>query len=243
MEVITSLAIAVLTLTSAFTPSTQVTPVLGQQIALTDNSETVVDVEEDIVEEGEDEDDSAVGTIARERRAERFEAVETRREEIKTKAEERRTELQENLQNLRDERKQTVVERVMNRIEVVNERAVAHWNRVLDRLSQLLEKIESRSQKVEDSGGDIGDVTVAIANAQAAIDEAQAAVDAQELKTYNLEIGDDTTVGEDVSGVIDQLHADLDLVKESVQSARDSIRKVFNALKTAADTIPSDSGE
>src|SRR3989344_4423458 len=147
MEVITSLAIAVLTLTSAFTPSTQVTPVLGQQIALTDNSETVVDVEEDIVEEGEDEDDSAVGTIARERRAERFEAVETRREEIKTKAEERRTELQENLQNLRDERKQTVVERVMNRIEVVNERAVAHWNRVLARLGQLLGKIESRSQK------------------------------------------------------------------------------------------------
>lgn len=131
-----------------------------------------------------------------------------------------RDEFRQKLTQIRDERKQKIVENLATRIANVNTKWVEHWNNVLARLENILAKIEERS------GGEVD-----TASAEAAIATAQEAVNTQAGKTYEIEITDEETLGENVSKTLGEFHKDLRVVHALVKTAREEVVKALRALK------------
>lgn len=159
---------------------------------------------------------------------------QVRKEEVRQVKEAKRADAKERFAVIRDERKRTLVERVENSLDAINERRTDHFARVLERLSSILEKILSRADAMKSNGTDVSAVEAQVQQAQSAIAAAQEAVRTQAAKDYSLEITDETTVKEIVSGVYRQLQADLKATGELVRKARAEVAEAFQTLARVA---------
>ena len=170
-------------------------------------------------------------------RVQNVKQVQTRVEETR---EQMREEFRQNLQRITDERKQTVVENIYERIAAQNEKWVNHWNNVLTRLTSILDKAESRVESSASTEADLSSFNLAMDNAREAIRVAQAAVDEQAGKTYQIEITDETTLGQVVRSTIADFRNDLRATMGSVQEAKEAVVEVMRHLKDLASELESD---
>lgn len=171
-------------------------------------------------------------------RSERKEAVDalktakaSARAEYKNTMEEKRREFKENMEKIRDEKKRQITQNVVERIASVNEKWVSHWQKVLERLGEILGKIETRTGEAKTAGKNVTSVESAIAAAKTAIEKAQAAVDTQGSQEYGVTTSDETRLGEDVSGVLNEFHSDLRATQKTVADARTAVYTALRALK------------
>jgi hypothetical protein len=170
-------------------------------------------------------------SLLEEIRAKRLQALEetkTRRQEAFNKTSVAREESNLKIQQIRDERKRTTTARISNNLLKINEKWITNLNSHLGRLTEILAKLESRATE---EGVNNGAVATAIARSKASIAGAQAAVDVQGEKVYIINVGDETTLGNDVSTVIRQMRADLKLARDKVFEARKSVVNVLTTLK------------
>lgn len=147
----------------------------------------------------------------------------TRKQEIADTIKTRREEFKQKLEGIRDERKQKILENLDTRITNVNAKWTERWNNVLKRLSEILAKIDARS---DDSAVDI-----AVNEAEVVIARAQNAVSEQAGKTYDIEISQEETLGENAREALSEFYTDLRGVHAVVSEAREAVGKAVRALK------------
>lgn len=252
MESLASLYVTLVLVVNSLFPSINLPHVLGVDLtspsvlAEESSAESVVNI--DTTSTGEARTNirqvvRAQGTSLEDARRAREEALVRMREAKEAAMEEAKTareEFKERLRLIQDERKRQVVERIDTNMARFNEKWVEHWNKVLSRLREILAKIDSRVDKLAEAGKDVSDVKSAIAKAETAIDAAQAAINEQAGKTYVIEIGEEETLGENVSSVVKQFRDDIKGIIEKVKIARMAVRDAFLALKEVlGEKVPS----
>jgi len=185
-----------------------------------------------------------VTTEVRERVQDRIETAKENREEIRLSVQQRledakediaeqKEQFRERLSEIKDERKQAIVERLDTRLQTLNEKFVQHANNTLTRLTLILDKIEERASTE-------GISLVTLSDARAAIDIAQGFVNEQAGKSYVFEIGDENTLGEDVSSTIIAFKSDIQKMNESVRSARQVVQDTLQELKSLVSETQED---
>lgn len=162
------------------------------------------------------------------------------RAEFKNTMEEKRREFKERMENIKDEKKREITQNVVERIASVNEKWISHWQKVLERLGEILGKIETRTAEAKAAGKTVTSVEDAIAKAKTAIGTAQTAVDTQANQTYGVTTTEETRLGEDVSGVLNEFHSDLRATQKTIADARTAVHAALRALKAVlGEPMPS----
>lgn len=172
----------------------------------------------------------------REELQEKREALVQIREEVQQKRTETREEFRERLAGLQDQRKAALVSRLSERVDTVNEKWVMTWSAALDRMTELLAKVETRTATLEGEGYNVVEVKTAIEVAKVSLADAKTALDAQAVKDYTITITDEPNLRNDVSEVVKQLRADLQIVRDEINQARADIRSAIELLTEIVQT-------
>lgn len=149
---------------------------------------------------------------------------EAKREEAKQQLETRREEFKKSIETVRDERKKQVAERIFSDVNSLNAKAVENLKKATDQIEEVLNRVFSRAEKAAANGNDIIGVTAAGESAKTAIREARAAIETQVSKTYSVAVSSEEILRANLKQIRDQLHFNLEAVKNKVKAARDAVR-------------------
>ena len=216
------------------------TPVFSEGDFMESDDATISEAQEDTPTKDEirAEKKAQIKALKVEREQKR-EEMKDKREEVRESAKTSREEFRERLAEIKDERKQKVVERIVGKLDTMGDRWTERWTKALDRMEELLVKIESRADKASEAGHDASGVTAAIIIANAKIATARAAIETQAGNEYVITITDESSLGSDISSVVQQLRSDLSAVRDTVKEARDAVKDALKSLKAirGADTV------
>lgn len=169
---------------------------------------------------------------AMEQKREEFKnAMESKKTEAKAAFEKKHEELKAKLAKIKDEKKKTAVEKINNEIARINENRTNHFSENLNKLEKVLTNIGLRADKAAANGVDVSTVKTAIDSANAAIAESRTAISAQAGKIYSIVVNTEATLRQDVGKTHQELKADLDKVRATVEKAKQAVR---NAAVTLA---------
>lgn len=159
------------------------------------------------------------------------EKLQAKVEVLKEKIQVKKDKLKENLKKIKDEKKQKIVERVDARMEALNQNVLNRLSAVLEHLENVLAKIGTRADKLAVDGKDASAVKLAIDAANKSITASRAAIEAQTGKVYAITINTEDKLKLDVGKTRQQLHNDLDVVRETVVVAHTAVKKAAQELQ------------
>jgi hypothetical protein len=134
-------------------------------------------------------------------------------EEIEAK----KQQFQERVMQMTEERYQQAATNVSERVNAVNQNMTKSYFNYLDAIEMVLDKIEARAQIVGDAtGSDMTAFLEEIASANIYIEQAREAVIAQKSKEYVAEIDSETTLGDDMSAIMQELRSDHASLRDNV---------------------------
>ena len=172
----------------------------------------------------------------------RSEETQDRIQQVRDNTSDRRENFRQNLQEVRDERKQNILENLADRLTNVNDKWVNHWNKMLARMSEVLGKLEARLASY-DGDLDTTPLEEQIVLAKDAIADAQALVDEQADKDYVFEVGDESTLGQDIRSQIAEAKSEINLVWQAVRNAKNEVQEVLVEVRKLTSSSSNGSNE
>lgn len=156
--------------------------------------------------------------------------MEVRRAEFEKQIQEQKAKIAEEALKIRDEKKKEIIMRVGENINEANVKTMEKFSSVLEKLESVLANIMTRADKAEAGGQDVSSIRTAGETAKNAISASRASIQTQAGKTYSFTVGSEDTVKSDVGTARDALRADLEIIKTSVQKAREAVHAVATTL-------------
>lgn len=153
-------------------------------------------------------------------------------EEIEAK----KQQFEEKVMQMTEERYKQAATNISERVNTVNQNMTNSYFNYLDAIEMVLDKIEARAQIVGDAtGSDMSAFLEEIASANIYIEQAREAVIAQKSKEYVAEIDSETTLGDDMSAVMQELRSDHASLRDNVL---DPVRHLVSDLtQVLHDTV------
>lgn len=154
-----------------------------------------------------------------------------RRAEQKASAAANREAVRARFEAIRDERKLALLENIEERLANLNARRTEQFLNMLTRIETILGKIIARTDTAETEGRDVTEIRSALQSVQDAIDSSRALVEAQAAKVYEVADTDEAGAGFAAQAAMTELRSDLEVVQQSVKTARDKLKDVFILIK------------
>jgi hypothetical protein len=124
---------------------------------------------------------------------------------------------EEKVRQMTEERYKQAATNISERVNTVNQNMTRAYFNYLDAIEMVLDKIEARAQIVGDAtGSDMTAFLEEIASANVHIEQAREAVIAQKSKEYVAEIDSETTLGTDMSAIMQELRSDHASLRDNV---------------------------
>lgn len=152
------------------------------------------------------------------------------KEEIRKELQAKRDEFKQKIKTLKNEKKKTAAERIDENLTKINTKRTDQMNKDLDRLRSVLDKISSKTADLKTGGADVSTTETAITAADTAIQTAKDKVSEQADKAYIAQITDESTLGQSISKVVQQLKSDLLIVHQAVLDAQKAVRNAAHEL-------------
>jgi len=158
-------------------------------------------------------------------------------EEIEAK----KQQFEEKVMQMTEERHKQAATQISERVNRVNQNMTNAYFNYLNAIEMVLDKIETRAQIVGDAiESDMTAFLEEIASAEINIEQAREAVIAQKSKEYVAEIKSETTLGADISAIMQELRSDhtslRDNVLDPIRHLVRDITQVLHDTVTAAGT-------
>jgi len=157
----------------------------------------------------------------------------------------RKQQFEEKVIQMTEERHQQAAIQISERVNRVNQNMTNAYLNYLNAIEMVLDKIETRAQIVGDAtGSDMTAFLEEIASANINIEQAREAVIAQKSKEYVAEIESETTLGADISAIMQELRSDHSSLRESVlDPIRHLLRDITQVLHDAVTAAGTETAE
>lgn len=154
-----------------------------------------------------------------------------RQTELKQVIATREAALKKKLDLFKDKEKALTAQRVSTNLNDINKNRVEEMNKNLGIFTNILSKLQNIASESANKGKDITSVRLAINNAGSAIASAQQIVNTQAGNDYTLIATSEGTIKSDAQNKRDALQKDLQVVYQSIISARKAVVDVVSILK------------
>lgn len=147
----------------------------------------------------------------------------------------KREDLKKNLDlKLKDAQKKEIAIRADKEINALNVKATGNYRNILLNIEKILNNIVARADLLEKNGRNVAPARSAIEKAKEAVALSRLAVETQSVKIYTAIISSENKIKEDVNVERAAVRADLSILKDSIETARNTVKDAAVALARVA---------
>lgn len=147
----------------------------------------------------------------------------------------KREDLKKNLNlKLKDAKKKEIVVKADKEINALNIKVTGNYRNILLNIEKILNNIVAKADLLEKNGRNVAPARSAIEKAKEAIALSRLAAETQSVKIYTVTISSENKIKEDVNAEKVAVRADLSILKDSMEVARNAVKDAVVALSRVA---------